>query len=400
MRWLRAGGRGATVARERLRVRNALVGSQVALAVVLLVGSGLLVRSHRALAAIDPGFAVDDITTFGLVLPATRYTNESASQLYHRLADRLRALPGVEDAAVTTGLPVTPYGASYRVEIEGEDASDIFAVRWVTPGYFEAMGIPVLHGRTMLPEDGEAFKFFISKSFSDTYWPGSSGVGGRVGPPGYLTEVVGVVADVRLRGLDTPPEAVAYVPFGGPSPTVLSASVVVRSALSADELRGLVLSEVDAIDPQLPVLDFKSMRDVVAQSLAVSRIRFTMLLLVSAALVALLLGAVGVYGVLAYVVARRTPEIGVRMALGAQSYDILPVLGRCLLPVVVGIGIGVATAAIGSQVLESVLFATTPLDAATFLVAPSTFVAAALLACIAPTVRALRISPLEALRAD
>ena len=200
--------------------------TQVALAVALVIGSGLMVRSYRELASVDPGFDGSDVMTFGLQLPA-RYDNASANQLYRELVERLRARPGIESAAVTTALPVSPFGGNprifgpaYRLQIEGvPDPVNLFPVRWVTPGYFETLRIPVVSGRTMLPEDREPLSFFISRSFAERYWPGASAIDQRMGFGGgvWASVVVGVVGDVHMHSLDAPPEEAAYVPMGSPS---------------------------------------------------------------------------------------------------------------------------------------------------------------------------------------
>jgi len=407
---LSAGGRGATVGGDRLRLRGLLVVTQVALAVALVIGSGLMVRSYGELASVDPGFDGSDVTSFGLVLPAGRYDNASANELYRELVERLRARPGVEAAAVTTVLPVSPFGGnprmfgpSYQLQVDGvADSVDVFPVRWVTPGYFEALRIPIVSGRTMLPEDREAFRLFISRSFAERYWPGGSAIGQRMGFGGATwASVVGVVGDVHLHSLDAPSEEAAYLPMGSPSPSILSVSVVVRTNGRDADLPGVIRSEVRALDPDVPVIDMQSMGELVAGTFAMSRARFAMLVLAVAALVALSLGAVGIYGVIAYVVSQRRQEIGVRMALGARSSHILSrIVGRSLAPAALGVAAGVGTGVLGGRVLASLLFQTSPLDAATFVAGPAVLLAVAVAACVVPARRAMAIDPAEALRSE
>lgn len=397
-------GRNATAGPERLRLRGALVAMEVALAVVLLIGSGLMIRSYASLRSVDPGFAPKDVTTFGLVLPAARYSHAEASELYLRLVERLRSIPGVESAAVTTGLPVTPVQAAYRLDIEDvPDGTDVFVMRFVTPGYFETMGIPVVSGRTMLPEDANEFRVFVSESFATHYWSTASAVGRRVGPGGGLwAEITGVVGDDRIRGLDLPVESAVYAPIGAlPLPPVLSVSVVVRSRGNGTDLVPILRREVGRLDSELPLIDVRPMHAVISESYAVSRTNFAMLLFVVSALVALVLGAVGIYGVIAYSVSRRTSEIGVRIALGATSGNILSrVVSVGMIPAVLGVAAGLAVAALGSRVLTSLLFETSRLDPSTFLAGPAVLLLVAGVACVVPTRRAIRIDPVRALRTE
>jgi predicted permease len=394
-------GRNATAGPERLRLRGALVATEVALAVVLLIGSGLMVRSYARLRSVDPGFDAENVTTFGLVLPSVRYSNAEAATTYLRLAERLRSIPDVESAAVTTGLPVTPTQAGYRLAMDVPDATDVFVVRWVTPGYFETMGIPVVSGRTMLPEDANEFRAFISESFAEQYWSTASAVGGRLSPDGSLwAEVVGVVGDDRIRGLDMPVESAVYAPIGAPaSPSVLSVSVVVRARGNGMDLAPILRHEVGRLDSELPLIDIRSMREVISGSYAVSRTSFMTLLFVISAFVALILGAVGIYGVIAYSVSRRTAEIGVRIALGATSGSIVSrVVSAGMVPALLGVAAGLAIAVFGSRWLSSLLFETNRLDLATFLAGPAVLLLAAGVACIVPIRRALRADPVKALR--
>lgn len=396
-------GRNATAGPERLGLRGALATAQVALAVVLLIGSGLIVRSYERLSSVDPGFDPEDVTKFGLVLPATRYTNAEAVAFYVRLVERLRALPGVESAGVTTGLPVTPAQAAYRLDIEDiPDGTDVFVVRFVTPGYFETMGIPIVSGRTMLPEDADEFRLFVNEMFAEQYWSGASAIGRRAGPGSLWGEIAGVVGNDRIRGLDISMESAVYAPIGAPSvPSVLFVSVVVRTRENVTNLVPFLRREVGVLDPELPLIDVQSMGDVIAKSYAVSRTNFTMLLFLISAFVALVLGAVGIYGLIAYSVSRRTSEIGVRIALGATSGNIFArVVSVGMKPLVFGVAVGLAIAAFGSQWLSSLLFETNRLDPSTFLVGPAVLLVIAGVACIVPTIRAIGIDPIRALRAD
>jgi predicted permease len=400
---LLAAGRNATAGRERLRIRSVLLATEVALAVMLLIGSGLMVRSYAKLRSVDPGFDPTNLVTFGLVLPATRYSNAEAFDLYQRLVTSLRMLPNVESAAVTTGLPVTPAQASYRLDIEDfPEGTDPFVVRRVTPGYFETMGIPIVAGRTMLPEDADDFRVFVTASFAELYWPGASALGKRIGAGGIWHEVVGVAADDQIRGLDIPMEEAAYVPIGVAfSSSVQPVSVVVRTRGGGTNVAPLLRRVVGTLDPELPLIEISSMDEVISGSYAVSRTSFAMLLLVLAAAVALVLGAVGIYGVVAYVVSRRTSEIGVRIALGASSADVWSrVVGTGVLPALAGVAGGIVVAIMGSRVLAALLFETSPLEPSTFVAGPAVLLVVATAACVVPARRALRVDPARVLRSE
>ena len=401
---LSAAGRNATAGPERLRLRGVLVATQVALAVVLLIASGLVARSYGNLRSVDPGFDPSDLVTFNLLLPAARYTNAEAAPLYQRLVEDLEALPGIEAAAVTRGLPITPIQAAYTLAVDGHpNEREPFVVRWVTPGYFETMGIPVVAGRTMQPGDANEFRVFINSAFAERFWTVESAVGKRVAPGrDPLFEVVGVVGDDRIRGLDVPLEPAAYVPINAPrSPAILFVSVVVRTPRSAEDLAPELRRAVASLDPELPLIDIQAMDEVIAESFAVSRTSFLMLLLGIAAVVSLILGAVGIYGVIAYVVSRRTPEIGLRLALGAEPRHIWSrVIGRGALPAMIGVVAGIGIALVGSRVLSSLLFETSPRDLATFLAGPAALLLVAVAASVVPARHALLIDPARALRSE
>jgi predicted permease len=368
-----------------------------------LIGSGLVARSYEKLRSVDPGFDPTNLMTFGLLVSGPRHSGPDAAELYLRLVDRLRALPDVESAAVTTFIPFFP-DAQMNLGINVEDfpeRKDAFMARFVTPGFFETMRIPIVAGRTMLPEDADQLRFFVTESFAERYWGTASAVGRRIGPTrNNLAEVVGVVGNDRALDLSSPIAAGFYAPLAAATEFALgSVSVFVRTRGIGTDLVPLFRREVAALDPELPLLDIRWMEDVIAESDAVSRANFATLLFVLAAAVALLLGAVGIHGMIAYVVSLGTVEIGIRRSLGATSGDIWSrVVGAGLVPAIVGAGVGLAAAAVGSRILTSLLFETSPFDTTSFVAGPTALLLVAAAACILPARRALRIEPVRALR--
>ena len=417
-RWLpdlAGAGQNTMQGPERARIREGLVAAQVALAVVLLIGSGLMVRSYAKLKSVDPGFDPENVITFGLMPPATRYSYDEAVALYSSLVERLGALPGVRSAAVTTSLPLMPLRVPV-LHLDIEDFPDFPAltdVRWVTPGYFETMRVPILNGRTMLPEDVNEPRFFANAALAER-WGSASAIGRRIGA-GWASarwgEITGVVDDGHSRGLEFSIASGAYIPIGGPftvrrdpaRPLLMLSpvSVAVRTNEESRDLVPALRREVALLDPELPLMDIRSMDQVLSESDAVSRTSFTMLLLLISAGIALVLGAVGIYGVIAYSLSRRTAEIGVRVALGASSANILTrVMSVGLAPALLGIGVGLLIALWGSRALSSLLFETDRLDLPTFFAAPGVLILVGAIACIVPAWRAIAIDPVRALRSE
>lgn len=399
------GGRGSTAGGDRLRVRGLLVVTEVALASALLIGSGLMVRTFEALRAVDPGFDPGGVITFRLVPPTTRYPDADATaQLFDQLLERVRDLPGVEAAGATMILPLQP-GPAYTVVIEDFPTPEgefppVFGHRWVTPDYLETMRIPIVAGRTMEPADHQQRlgTLFISESLAEQYWPNGSALGKRLRIFARWGEVAGVVGDVRADRLDAPPSEMIYLPMDWTrTATWRAMSLAVRANGDPEDLVSMLRREVEAVDPGLPLSNIEMMDDVVGDSM--SRTTFTMSLLMLTTLVAVFLGCVGIYGVISYVVRQRTAEIGVRMALGADASETRwQVLRLGMTPAVVGVVLGLASAAVFSRALESLLFEVDPLDPLTFITAPVLFLAVAALACVIPARRATRIDPAEALR--
>jgi putative ABC transport system permease protein len=408
---LRDGGHGSTLGRERHRARNVLVITQVALAFVLVMGSGLMVRTFEALRSVDPGFSADDVLTFTVQPLATKYENpEALVRFYDGLIERLEAVPGVTEAGAINTLPLTGGNCCKMTTLveefpppEGE-LQPAFAVRRATPGYFEAMGIPLIEGRAFTPDDHNRRldSVIISRSVKDRYWPDTSALGKRVNPWGVRAQVVGVVGDVHDTGLDVPADQFAYLPMldAGTfdSGFIETMTITVRTEVEPLSLVDAIRTATVALDPDLPMTNVRSMQQVLGDSM--SRASFTASVLLIAALVALFLGSVGIYGVLSYVVTQRTPEIGIRSALGATPEVVRRmILSQGMWLAGAGVLIGLVAAVALGQVLATQLYGVSPVDPATIAIAAAIFVGVAMVASFVPAARAAGTSPLDALRA-
>jgi predicted permease len=402
-----------------------LMGSQVAFALVLLVGSGLMVRSFQKLRAVDPGFHGTALT-FRIGLPEREYDTRRAAVAAHQaVLDRFAALPGVTGVATSTCLPLAGgcFGNSLLVEGRPPVPGLVHIVwfRAVTGGYFEAMGIRLLQGRTIdrgMVERAEP-NVVVSKALADSLFPGEVPIGKRVrsstppnsplGMPPWLT-IVGVVADTAGTSLAAPtPLPQLYMPVsiaGGPDipanaligPNVATTNYVVRTATAID-LTGPVRRAVAAVNPNLAVAQVRTLQEILDR--AAEQMAFTMVLLAIAAAVALMLGVVGIYGVMSYIVSQRTGEIGVRLALGAEPGSIAAMIVRNGGSVALaGIAVGLAGALAASRLMESLLYGVSPRDPAVFAATTVTLLVVALVACWFPARRAARLNPVDALRTD
>ena len=411
-----AGARGATVGRERQLARRGLVVTQIALALMLLVGSGLAVRSFQRLADVDPGFDPVDVLTFGLALPARDYESPEARLNFHRqVVDRLRGLPGVADASASSTIPLGGEVSGSGHTIEGRPLSDgevppVFMTKRVAPGYFDALRVELVEGRVFENLDGarQAPVVIVSRSLARTHWPGESALGKHMrlgGPPDEEGEqwsrIVGVVDDVHEIALHEDPPQMAYYPLPGTTGgegVPASMSFILR-ARNAAALAGVVRETVRGLDPTLPLAEVETLETLVGR--ARGERAFVMILLAVSAGLALLLGSVGLYGVVSCMVAQRGREIAIRMAVGAQVADVRRLVlteagGLALLGALLGIAAAVAL----TRRLQSLLFETSPLDPLVFVAVSTFLIGVCLLASWLPARRAARIDPLTALRAE
>lgn len=413
---LREGGaRGATGGRERHRLRNGLVVTQVALALMLLVGSGLMFRSFLALRSVDPGFEPSGVLTARLSVPPGEIEGwEETEAFFRTVQDRLEQRAGVLSVGWGSAVPLVGGGVSFGgISVEdhprGPDELPIFAaLPQVGDGYHDALGVEVLEGRGFQRGDGAdgTRSALVSRNFAEEWWPDSSPLGRGVsfgGPDEEWYRIVGVVEDVRQYGLDQDAPQMIYFPLiasqGEQLTSVRNRDIVVR--VQGDPLAFIpaLREEIRAVNGRIPIANPRTMDDVFATSTA--RTSFTMGMLGAASGIALLLGLVGIYGVISYVVSQRTREIGVRMALGASAPSVRGmVLRQGLLLAGVGVAVGLLAAAAMSRVLESVLFGVSAMDPVTYLGVAGALVAVAAAASWIPALRAAGVDPSRALRAD
>jgi len=405
---LREGGRGST--RRRHVSRDVLVVGQTALALVLLAGSGLLLRSFWALRHVDPGYDTNDIFTFQIAPEGPHLRDAGAYARFNfAFMDRLRALPGVQAVGLVENIPLDEGTASGRFRAEGagseSDTGTLLRVTFAAGDYFEAMGINVSAGRPFATSDhlGALPNVIASRSAAKMLWPNESAIGKRVqrtGLPGWYT-VIGVVDDVMQNNFRTAADPLVYFPMVGPSPLawVVSSPAFVIKTSRAEQIQPEVRAIVREIAPEAPMYRIYTMAFLADRSMV--QLSFTMLTLGIAASLALILGAVGLYGVLACVVAERRPEIGVRMALGARPAQVQRmVVGQGTRVVAIGVVIGLGGAVLATRALGTLLFGVAPFDFPTFAATAAAMIAVGLLASYLPARHASSIDPIESLRAN
>jgi putative ABC transport system permease protein len=414
---LKEGGRGAVGARGGSRTRGALVIAELALALMLLVGAGLLLRSFARLQAVDPGFRPDHTLSFELTFPDSRYGDDNEDRIvsfFDQLLPRLRALPGATNAGAVMMLPLS--GSDFNISFEVLGRPPIapqdqpsMEIRVATPSYFSTTGIPIKRGRGFTEDDRAGAKpvVLITESAVRQYFPNEDPIGKtirlgwgkrvkgqRVRAGG---EIVGIVGDVKELGLAEANAPQLYMPLR--QWPVGQMAVVIRTATAPMSLADAVKEQVGQVDPALPVSKIRPLDEIVSRS--ISQPRFYLLLLGVFAVVALVLAAVGIFGVLSYAVAQRTREIGIRMALGAQERTVLQmVVGQAMVLVIAGIAVGAALALVVSRGMSTMLFSVTATDPATFVSVAAILCAVALVASYVPARRATRVDPIVALRSE
>jgi predicted permease len=405
---LREGTRAGGGARQR--VRTVLVAVEVMVSVILLIASGLLIRAAWRVQALDPGFRAANVLTLRTALPRPKYNNPvRRTEFYERVLNEVRALPGVESAAFISGLPLVVTGLVTGVEVAGQDPrrarTDGASHRWITPQYFKTMGIPHVGGRDVEPADtsSRAWVAVVSASFVDRYWRGEDPIGKTFGHRGQTRTVVGVVGDVRVRGLERTSEPQIYLPaeqITEAAPANFDPKdLVIRHGGPPAAIVPAIRRIVHAVDPEQPISDVRTMAEVLAGDTATRRAQLQVLGVLAA--IAVLLCGVGIYGLLAYTVSQRLQEIGVRLALGADPVRV----GRMIFADGLRVGLiglipGVVLAYAAGRGMSALLFGIAPGDPVTFGTAVVVTLTIIVAGSVVPAIRAVRVPPVSALRGE
>ncbi|MEA2560439.1 MAG: hypothetical protein QOH06_1943 [Acidobacteriota bacterium] len=405
---LRSGTRTAGGRTQRLRAT--LVVVEVAASVVLLILSGLLIRAVWRIQAIDPGFVAEDVLTLRTTLPLPRYEPVfRRAQFYERVLEEVRALPGVRSAAYVTGLPMSHRGGIWPVSLTGEevlpDERNMVSLRYLTPRYFATLGIPLRRGRDVAETDlrEQPYVAVVSESFVQRHWPNQDPLGKRFRVAFDERTIVGVMGDVKVRGLERPSEPQVYLPYqqveDGSIIGYIPKDLVVRAAVPVEGLLPRIREIVKAADPEQPISDVRMMAEIVGEETAprVAQLR----LLGALAAIALLIAGFGIHGLLTFTVSQRAQELGVRRALGAQTGEIIGlVLREGLALALAGTAIGVVVAYAAARGMGALLFGVRPEDPFTIVTAAALCLATAVAGCLRPAMQAARVDPLSALRTE
>ncbi|MFY9570621.1 MAG: ABC transporter permease [Blastocatellia bacterium] len=404
---LKEGGRGSSDGARRNRLRGALVIVEVAVAVVLLVGAGLLIQSLRRLQQVSPGFNPHNVLTFSIGLPEVKYKPEQQVTFYRELKSRLESLPGVRSASGVMPLPLSGDRMRVTFETEGRPISraelPATEIRTVGLDYFKTVGIPLIKGRDFTERDNRKAPpvIIVNEAFARQFFPGEDVVGKRIKPgitaddeePG-MREIVGLVGDVKHRSLSADSDPEAYEPH---AQLTFDMSILVKTETDPRSLINAVQNELRAMDKDLPAYSIKTLDEYLSASVA--QPRFNTLLLAIFAGMALILTAVGLYGVMSYSVTQRTHEIGIRLALGARQQDVLKMVVRQGMALTaIGIGAGLLGAYFLTRLLATLLFGVSATDPVTFVAISLVLAAVALGACFIPARRATKVDPMIALR--
>ncbi len=406
---LKEGGRGSTSGVRRNRIRNILVISEIALALVLLVGSGLLLKSFVRLQNVNPGFDPRNVVAMDVSLPVAKYARgKPVIDFYAELIRHVSALPGVEAASLTSILPLSGDNSDSSFAIEGRDprqSGSAFPdeeLRSITSDYFKTLKVPLLGGRFFDDRDNAdaPLTVIVNRAFAQKWFPKEEAVGKRITfddtrkPDVKWITIVGVVGDMRHRGLDVEPKPEYYLPH--PQDAYRGMILAVRSTQDPRALTSAIRGEIRRLDPELPAANVRTLEQVASESIAPRRLSVTLLSVFAA--MALILASVGIYGVMSFLVVQRTHEIGVRMALGAQRSDVLRlVIGRAAKLVVIGTAAGLLLGVVSSQALRALLYNVGAFDIATFLGVTLALAAVSLFASYIPALRATRADPMIAL---
>jgi putative ABC transport system permease protein len=405
---LKEGGRGSTTGSRRNRLRNALVIAEVALALVLLVGASLLMKSFVRLQNVHPGFEPKNVLTMEVALPLLKYPRgKPVADFYAEATRRVKALPGVEAAAFTTILPLSGTNSDSSFAIEGRDPTveKVYPdeeIRGVTPEYFSVLKVPLLQGRFF--NEGDQFDgagvVIVNNSFAKKWFPNQEVVGRRITfddprkPDVKWHTIVGLVGDMRHRGLDLDPKPEYYLAHS--QRPYREMILTARSVQDPRSLTSAIRREISRLDPDLPAANVRTLEQVAADSIAPRKLSVVLIGVFAA--VALVLASVGIYGVMSFLVVQRTHEIGVRMALGAQRADVLRlVVGRAAKLVLIGTAIGLILGVLSSRALRAMLYNVGAFDLMTFISVTIALIVVSLLASYVPAVRATRADPMIAL---
>jgi putative ABC transport system permease protein len=409
---LKSSGKGTNDQGRRTRARNFLVISEIALSLMLLIGAGLLLKSFIHLQEVHPGFSSNNLLLLRLSLPPLRYSNrESLSLFFEKVLPRIQNLPGVQSVSAANVLPLSALNVSNDFTVAGRPTSptDMPSAqsRWISPGHFYNLGIPLMTGREFTPQDNPRSPgvVIINDALARRQFPNANPIGAHLKlDDEYDMEIVGVVGNVKHFGLDEQPMQTFYAPIGqipGPAAPFFAGncSLAIRTSLDPLSLESTVRKEIQAIDKDVPISNTRTMDQVLSTSTAPRR--FNTLLLTIFAAASLLLAITGIYAVMSYSVAQRSQEIGIRMALGATPADVLKlILGNGFKLILIGVAAGLIGCVILTRFISTLLFAVSAVDPVTFAVASLILMLVAILACFVPALRATRLDPALTLRGE
>jgi putative ABC transport system permease protein len=405
---LKAGGRDAMGSRHRTRIRSLLVMTEIAFSLVLLTGAGLMIGSLRNLLGVSLGFNPENVVTMRLSLPEARYSIARTAVFYRQLQDRVRSQPGVESVAIVNQLPMTDVIANASFDVEGRPSNtdiNVADTQIISPDYFRAMGISLMRGRFLNDDEAKLppASVIVNQTLARKVWPGTDPIGKRIRlGPGYpWLSVVGVVADIKNHGSNAATKPEMYFLLTDQPFQIWvdlrSMTLVVRTSSEPEQMVSAIRGQLKQLDPELPIYKVSTLKELVSSS--ISQTRFPALTLSLFACAALLLAAIGVYGVLAYTVAQSRHEIGVRMALGAQQGQILRFfLGQGVKWAALGGCAGLLAALILVRFMRSMLFQVGPYDPKILLTVTAVLSVVVLMACLIPALRAAKVDPIAALK--